>query len=83
MIVDSSVFGELGSQFWRKNIREVQVLDGNLCRGLFGNQAGYLRPPGRVDIGRREPGGTEGRDVDYVSFIFWIKCCSCKLFLTY
>ena len=50
IIVDSGVFGKLGSQVRRENIREVQILGKDLCRSLLDNQAGYLRPPGRVDI---------------------------------
>ena len=53
MIVSSGVFGELESQVRRENIREVQILGGDLRRSLLGNQAGYLRPSGRVDIEER------------------------------
>ena len=73
MIVDSGVFGELGSQVRRENIREVRILGGDLCRSLFCNQAGYLRLLGRVDIKGRKQGGTEGRNINYVSLMFRIK----------
>ena len=82
MVVDSGVLGELGRQVRRENVREVRILGGDLCRSLLGNQAGYLRPPKRVDIEGRERGGTEGCDMNYVSLMFRIECCSCKLFLT-
>ena len=107
MIVDSSVLGELGRQVWRKNVRKVRILGGDLCRSLLGNQAGYLRPPERVDIkgrnqnlldnqagylrslgrvdieGHDKRGGTEGRDMNYVSLMFWIECCRGELLLTH
>ena len=107
MIIDSGVFGELGSQVRRKNIREVRILGGDLYRSLLGNQARYLRPlgrvnikgrdrsllgnqagylrsPGRVDIkGRDERSGTEGRDMNYVSLMFRIECCSGEILFTH
>ena len=107
MIVDFGVFGELGSQVRRKNICKVRILGGNLYRSLFGNQAGYLRPLGRVNIEGRdrsllgnqtgylrspervdikrcnEQGGTEGRNMNYISPIFRIECCSGELLFTH
>ena len=62
MIVDSGVFGELGSQVQRENIRKVQILGGNLRGSLFGNQTEYLRSPGRVGVEQEGAGqriGTE------------------------
>ena len=76
MIVNSSVFGELGSQVRRENICEVRIFGGDLCRGLLGNQAGYLRLPEMVDFEGRERSRTEGRDMNYVSLMFQIECCS-------
>ena len=88
MIVDPSVVGEFGSQVRREHIRKVGVLDEDLCRSLFGDQASYLRPMGRVDIcierggieGCDERDGTEGHDVNYVGLMFRVKYCSCKHF---
>ena len=106
MIVDLGLLGKLGCQVQRENIRKVQILGGDLCRCLLGNQAGYLRLPRRVDIegrdrslfgnqaeylrslgrvdikGRNEQGETEGRNMNYISLMFRIKCYSGKLFLT-
>ena len=59
MIVDPSVLGEFGSQVRREHVREVGILDGDLCRSLLGDQAGYLRSTGRVNIVR---GGAELRN---------------------
>ena len=83
MIVDSGVFGELGSQVQRENIREVRILGGDLYRSLLYNQAGYLRLPERVDIKGREWSRIEGRDMNYISLMFRIECCSYKLLLTH
>ena len=41
MFVDPSV---------REYVREVGILDGDLCRSFLGNQVDYLRSTGRVDI---------------------------------
>ena len=46
MIVDPSVLGEFGRQVQREHVREVSILGGDLCRSLFGYQAGYLRSTG-------------------------------------
>ena len=51
MVIDPSVLGEFESQVRRE--RKVGILDGNLCRGLLGNQAGYLRPVKRGGAERR------------------------------
>ena len=83
MVVDSGVLGQLRCQVRRENIRKVRILDEDLCKGFLGNQVGYLRPLKRVDIKRNERGGTEGRDVNYIGLTFQVKCCSCKLFLSY
>ena len=94
MIVDSGVFKKLESQVRRENIRKVRILGGNFYRSLLGNQAGYLRPPEKVDIERCERSlfgnqarylrslgrvDIEGRNMNYVSLMFRIKCCSGKL----
>ena len=65
MVVDPGVLGEFGRQVWREYVREVGILVGDFCGSFLGNQAGYLRPSGRIDI---EQGGTEGRNVNYESF---------------
>ena len=83
MVVDLGVLEELGCQIWRENVCKVQILSEDFCRGFFGNQAGYLRPPKRVDIECDKRGGTEGRDINYVGLMFRVKCCSCKLFLSH
>ena len=56
MVVDSSMLEELGRQVRRENICKVQILGRDLCKGLFDNQAGYLRPLKRVDIEREGAG---------------------------
>ena len=74
MIVDPSVLGEFGSLVRRE--RKVGILDGDLCRSLFGYQAGYLRSdvnylglhPGQAlqlqtsNIKRGGAGGRNGTD---------------------
>ena len=50
MVVSPSVLGELRCQVQKENIRKVRILGEDLCRGFFDNQAGYLRPPKRVDV---------------------------------
>ena len=82
MIVNPSVLGEFGSQVRKERVREVSILGGDLRRSLFGYQAGYLRSTGWMDI-CIERGRTEGRNVNYKGFMFQIKCCSCKLFLSH
>ena len=52
MVVDLSVLRELGHQVQRENVFEVEILGGDLHRGLFSNQARYLRPLGRVNVGQ-------------------------------
>ena len=64
MVVDPGVLEKFGHQVWTEYVREVGLLVGDFCGSLRSNQAGYLRPSGRMDIKR---GRTEGRDVNYKS----------------
>ena len=46
-----SVFWDFGSQVWRKQARKVDILDGDLCKSLFGYQAGYPRSTVNIERG--------------------------------
>ena len=50
MVVNPSMLEKLGRQVRRENIRKVRIFGKDLCRGLFSNQARYLRPLGRMDV---------------------------------
>ena len=78
MVVDPGVLGEFGRQVWREYIREFGILVGDLCGSLLGNQAGYLRSPGRMNIKRGE---IEGRDVNYERLGILIQCRFSEFFL--
>ena len=72
----------LGMFVRRENIREVQILNEDLCRSLLSNQAGYLSAPGRVDFQCDKRGGTEGCNVNYVDLMFRVECGSCNSFFS-
>ena len=82
MIVDANVLRQFGNQVRRKPVRKIQILGKDICRGLFGNQAGYLRLSQRVDVewggaGRRIR--TDWPDMNYIGLMLRVKRYSCKL----
>ena len=50
MVIGPVMLGEFGSQVQKKYIRKVNILVGDLYKSLLGNQAGNLRPTGRMII---------------------------------
>ena len=69
---------EFGRQVWREYVRKVGILVGDLYGSLISNPAGYLRPPGRINI---ERSGIEGRNVNYKSLGILIQRRFSKFFL--
>ena len=78
MVVNLGVLGEFGRQVWREYVRKVGIFVKDFRGSLLGNQAGYLRPLGRMNI---ERGRTEGRNMNSKRLGILIQCRFSEFFL--